>query len=467
MNMERIKKNIIIKFIIFGSLTFLFVTVAANINYSFSGLFVQDENRTAEMVRTGDRNTVTFNELSKLKNKAVFDKATGYSESISTVSNKFGCTVSDIKVVLTDADYASVYKNDILAGDFPDEKAVKMGEACVVISDQLAVELFKSIDIIGNEIWALGRKYTVSGVYKSSGSILYSMCGDGFDRIFIPYSSIDNYTEMPVDVIALLGKPDQSMINISRILDERFGGKISSYRMIDHSTTGVVFHQYFDLLLFAIGAMAILLTLIFFVKYSIREIKYIKGKTDSYYVSMLLKIEVKSVIRYLLVFLLCSICVILLMKCMQFKFIIADKYIPDDNIFDIRFYMKAFMDNRMTSNLYSSNIYSIFEYTCKNAFQIEIICVLGVIAFFVTAIMFFKLLVALDMNFLSIIKLVLISILAGGGTGICISIFSGLGAILPFKSWIIVLYFLLILYGVYSRHFADSMRYIVNYDLDG
>ena len=257
MNIEKIKKNTIVKFIITGTLAVFMSTFAFCTGWSFSDRLVYDMSQTVEMVRTGD-NTITYKELIKLKNRDEFHYVTGYSEIISGVSNRFGISEGGIKVVLTDAEYALAYKYDMLAGSFPDSQAVNRGEAYAVISDLLAVKLFKSIDVVGSEINVLGKEYTVAGLYKSSGSGLLSICGDGFDRMFIPYSSVDNYGEKVVDVITLLRKPEQGIIEVKTILDKYIGSKAYSHRLIDHSVSSVVIHQYFDLLLFAIGAFTII-----------------------------------------------------------------------------------------------------------------------------------------------------------------------------------------------------------------
>lgn len=445
MNVEKIRKSIIIKFIIFGSLAVLLATIVSNMNHSFIGLFTHDMNHTVEMVRTDDDNAVVFKDLLKLKNEAEFDKVSGYSEIISGVSNKFGVSKRDIKAVLIDAEYISIYKNEMLVGSFPDTQAMEKGESYTVISEQLAVNLFKSLDIIGNEIEVLGQKYTVVGVYKSKSSILWSLCGDGFDRLFVPYSSIDNYKDKSVDVIALLEKPEQSKDDVKILLETVLGSKMSSYEIIEHSISSIVFHQYFGLLIFVIGVLAILFTLIFFIKYSINTIRYLKKKADSYYISKIFKGEVRRVVCYLFVFLLCGVCIILLMKCIQFKFFIADRYIPDNNIFDVQFYIKVFINDIVTSNSHTSNVYSVCEYNYKNVFQLVLFCTFMFMIFFIVAHMFFNLLLVFDMNFSSILKLVIVIIIVGGAIGICTSTFLGLRAFLPFKTWMLMLYFLIIL----------------------
>lgn len=457
MNVEKIRKDVNIKFIIFGALAVLLATMVACINHSSGGIFAHDLGHTAEMVRVREDNPVTFKELSRLKNAAEWSGITGYSEMISGVSNKFGIGAGGIKAVLTDAECPSVYKNEMLAGSFFDEQAVKRGEAYAVISDQLAVKLFKTIDIIGNEIEALGKKYTVTGVYKNRSPVIWSLCGDGFDRIYVPYGSIDNYGEKSVDVLTLTGKPEERMADIKGKMNMELGGKMSSYRMIDYSVSNVVFHQYFDLLLFIIGAMAILHTLIFFIKYSVNTIRRFKKKAESFYFPEMLKTDRKRGACYLSVFLLCCACIILLYKSVQFEFIIADRYIPDDNIFDIRFYAKVFMNDIMTSNSYTGSACSILEHIYKNAFIVEWIGIFLFIIFFCVAVMLLKMLVSFETNFVSMVKSGFIIIFAGGITGICVSALLGIGVCMPLKPWMTVAYYLF-LRGILGVYYNETAR---------
>lgn len=442
MNIEKIKKNTVVKFMIIGAFAVLLSTVAFCIGQSFNNL-AYDMSKTVEVVRTGD-NTITFKELITLKNTDEFHHVAGYSELITGVSNSFGINEAGIKVVVTDAEYALAYKYDMLEGSFPDSQAINRGEAYAVISDLLAVKLFKSIDVVGSKINLLEKEYTVAGLYKSSGSTLLNMCQDGFDRVFIPYSSVENRGEQVVDVIALLRKPEQSIIETKAILDKYIGRKASSYRIIDYSVSRVVIHQYFNLALFIIGAFAILHTFIFIIKCTINTARYIKKKSDCYYIPEIIKTDTKLVISYLSVILLCCISIVLLIKNIQFEFVIADRYIPEDNIFDIGFYARVFMYDIMVSNSYTNKVNSLLEYIYRNALAVELFCTLMFAIFFCVTLMLRKILLSLGIRKLRMFGSYFIIMFAGGIAGIGISALMGLEVCLPAKFLIVVTYYYLV-----------------------
>jgi putative ABC transport system permease protein len=442
---ERAIKSAAAKSIAFGFLAVMLATVISSVNHSFNDIFLYDMSRTTEMIRTDDNNAVAFRDLQKLKNEAGVDVISGYGETVTAVLNKFGVSGNSLKIVLIDEDYPSIYKAGLLYGGFPDADMVKKGAAYAVISDQLALKLFMSLNIVGNEIETLGRKYIVSGVYKSRASVLWSLCGDGYDRVFIPYTSVDDYTERPVDIIALLENPDQNPADTEAEIEAVIGNKMTSYRIIRHSASGLVFHQYFDLLIFIIGSLTILFIILHFVRYTINTIKLLKKGADSDYISSLLRAGARRIMSNFLVLLLCCTGTAILIKSIRFKFFIADEFIPDDNIFDIQFYIEAAINNIMLSNSHTNNVYSIFAYCYRNILGAELFCTLLIAVFFIASNMFYNLLFHLDAGLKDLLLVILLIISAGGAAGLLASASLGLGVFFPIKVWTVLSCYLLII----------------------
>lgn len=455
LKVERLIKSVFVIFIVFGLLTVLLATIFANIYHSFNESFLFDMQRTAEMVRISDNNIITFEDLVYLKDEAGVDKVSGYSEIVAKVSNKLGIYSDGIKIALVDEDYASIYKHELLMGNFPDTDAVKKGKAYAVISDQLALKLFMSLDIVGNEIELLSRKYIVAGVYKRRNSILWSLCGDGYDRVFIPYTSIGNHSEMPVDIVALLKIADQSMYDIKAKLETIIENKMPSYKIIDHLASDAVSRQYFDLLIFIIGMAAIFYSVMFSIKYTMSTIRLFKEKANSYYISSLLRVDVRRVISNLSVIIICCAGVVFIANAIRFKFFIADKYIPDDNIFDLKFYIGAAVKDIMISNAYKINVYSLFEHYYRNILHIEIYCTLLITTLFIASHEIYKLLLYFDLKLKYLLLSVLSVILAGGAAGVLIAILLGLNTFFPIKVWTIILYYFMVL--AFLRSTSETM----------
>lgn len=462
MNVKKVVNSIAVGFIVFGSVTVLLATIIAVMNQSFNDMYLSDMEHTAEMVRISESNTISFKDLQYLKEESGVEKISGYSEIVALVSNKAGISGDDVKIVLVDEDYSSVYKYELIMGRFPDADSVKKGKAYAVISDQLALKLFMTYDIVGNEIIIMGQKHIISGVYISGNSIIRRLCGDGYDRVFIPYTGIDGYLEAPVDIAVLQMKPDQSVSEIKIKLNALIDQKMSSYIISDHMISSTIFHQYFDLLLFIIGMSAILFTVLFLIRYTICIYRVLKKKLEAYYVRSLVEVDKREVISILSVFFIGAVCIVFILNVIRFKFIIADRYIPDDNIFDMQFYINTAIKDRMIANSYKINVHSIFDYYFKNILQFNIYCTLLISVFFIISNMLYNLLLQLGVKLKKIMSAALFIIFAGGATGVLIAVSSGFDAYYPIKLWMIISYYLFIKFFSWKIHKSNHIIFWKN-----
>jgi len=430
-------------FVAFGTLAVLLITIIAAMSHSFGSMFLLDMERTAEMVRVSDANTITFGDLKQLKKEADAEKISGYSEMIALVSNKAGVRKDGTKIVMIDEDFPSVYKYELIAGGFPDADLLRKGKAYAVISDQLALGLFMSIDVVGNEIEIMGDKFTVSGVYKSKGSIFWKLSGDGFDRVFIPYTSIDGCMEIPVDILALLRKQNHPITDVKARIDAITGQKASSYEIYDHMTSLVVSRQYFDLLIFIVGIAAISFTLAFLTKCAVCVIRLYKKQSSIYYTKDLLKADFRRILGILSLFLISAAGIVLIFHMIRFRFIIADKYIPEDNIFDMQFYVNAAIKDSIKANSYKINVRSMIVHYQKSVMYINIFCSLLISVFIIISTMLYNLLLQSGAEIKNILSAVAIIILAGGASGVAAAVLLGFGAYLHVKGWLVVFCYLL------------------------
>lgn len=444
-------------FVAFGTLAVLLITIIAIMDHSFGGMFLVDMERTAEMARVSDTNTITFSNLKQLKTEAEVEKISGYSEMVALVSNKAGIRKDGIKVVLIDEDYSSIYKYKFIAGGFPDTDSVRKGRAFAVISDRLALELFMTIDVVGNEIEIMGDKFTVFGVYKSKDSVFWRLSADGFDRVFIPYTGTDGYMEMPIDILALLKKQDQHISDIKSRIDTITGLKSSSYEAYDHSASAVVFRQYFDLLIFIIGIVAILFTVVFLIKCTVCIIVRYKKRIKANYARDLLRADFRKILGILSVFSMGVAGMVLIFHMIRFRFVIADKYIPEDNIFDMQFYINAAIKDIMTANSYKINVRSLFEHYRTSVAYINVFCTSLILVFVTISTMLYNLLLKSGAKSKNVLLAISIIIFAGGASGVAAAVLLGFDAYFPVKCWLVVFYYLLTI--LLSRKFHTQFLF--------
>lgn len=447
---KRIIRDLNAGFFVFSSLAVILITIIALMNYSLGGMLLFDIESTAEMVRVSDSNIFSFSDLKHLKAEAGLEKISAYSEMIALVSNRAGICKDGMKVVLVDEDYSSIYKYEMIEGRFPDEDSVRKGKAYAVISDQLALRLFMTLRVVGNEIEIMGEEYTIFGVYKSRSSVFWTLSGDGFDRVFIPYTAIDSYMELPVDIMALVKKQEQHINDTKIRIDAITGQKVSSYEINDYTTSGVVSHQYFDLLVYIIGLAAILFTIVFLARYAAYLIRRCKKKLNSYYAGNLLKTDFKEILGLLSVFIAGIVVMALIANMIAFDFIVADKYIPDDNIFDTHFYISAAMKDSILANSYKINIYSVVENYRRGIMRINIYCALLISVFIVISTMLYRLLLKAGARGKSILWTVLTTVVLGGALGVMMAILLGFEAYCPVKIWLLMLYYYYILLSLHK-----------------
>lgn len=441
MDIQRLKKSAGAAFVMFGSLAVLFAAVLSSLNNSFSSVYISKTGYVAELVRTGAvSSAVTFEELEEIKAENKNKRITGYSEIATVVSNKYGLTETGIKAVLTDIDYSFFYQKEMINGIFPDVQAFEKAEAYAVISDRLAFRLFKTTDVVENEINLLGRRFKIISVYRSNSSVVWDLCGDGFDRIYIPYNSIDNGPETAVNVLAVLKSESQSSFGTPVKTGTKLDSRLGTYRVVDHSELNHLVQQYNNLMAFILGAVAIILTLKFIYGYSKNAIKHLKMKADSYYIPEMLKAEWKRVVLNITVLVFCCFGMYAIISLTRFKLYVPDRFIPEDNLFDLSFYFQRLLKDIQTASSYRSSPYSLLELVFNNILQTGIICIIAILFSFISAMLFYKLLLLTDIKARDIAAAPLFIVVTGGIAGFVMSALLGLQVSVPAKIWAVMAY---------------------------
>jgi putative ABC transport system permease protein len=266
----------------------------------------------------------------------------------------------------------------------------------------------------------------------------------------VPYSSFDKGLRTPIDVISFIRPPEQDIYKIVNILETNLGRSLASYDIAEYSEISGMSHQYSNLFIFIAGLVSILLTAMFVFRYSINTVKIIKEKADLYYPKQLFKVERRRIIINAAVILMCCIITVGIIYIIRFKFIVPDRYIPYDNIFDIKFFMDNIISDIHAAALSSDSFVSILSYKQNLFMKIEMFCVVLISILFIAAAMFFRLLTRMDTKLPRVLKASFFAIFSGAAAGLGISAFLGIEFFLPVKSMIILLYFFFIrgCYGI-------------------
>lgn len=439
--MNAVIRSVKHKFLVFGTIVAILLIIYGCVNQTFLISNGNDIDSIVEFVRRDNSaNIITYNNFISHNNIDV-KNTTAYSEIVGDISNKFSVKEREIKITLIDDRYSSTYKKNMIAGSFPDLDDIEGGKRYIVISDSLSNKLFKSIDTIGNELHIFGEKYIVIGIYANNNSLLWRMFGDGFDRAFIPYLSIKGGIEKPIDVLAIKRKQEQSLYDIENLLKSQFQDNLSGYKLLNYTNTYNMLNRYDGLVIFLIGIFAIKYTLNFIIRYLIKFIKKIKEQDDYYCSSGNLGAKVKKITLGIFTIILCGLGIAYMISFMKFKFYMPDSYIPDDNIFDLNFYLEQFLLGIKEKNIVSNIKYSYLEYLYQNVISFNFFCSFLLIVFMIVTASFFQLIKLEEKKYSNILMYILIAMITGSIVGLILSFALGFEIYVPIKAFVVVIYF--------------------------
>ncbi|MFT8314416.1 MAG: ABC transporter permease [Clostridium sp.] len=387
MNIKRIiKLKFIISLIVLIILIIFSTYFNLNLNKNVSNIL--EYKKTNKSLSTND-NGITFAELNKVKEKYKEFTFTGYKETLCDVKNKYGNSPGKkikTKMVLTDENYFSLYPYKMIEGGKIDFLSVENGNKVAVISDILANNLFKSTKVIGDIITLNNENYKIVGVYKENQSFIYSTSEDGYERIYVPYTSYttkDKNQSLFLDIFSTRETVKVTYKNINNNLIRTLGGNLSLYNMINYTTLKKISFQYAQILYFIIGICGI----IFLIKIALKYFKvltvFFKEKLKTNYFSQILINNKKEILFTSSKILLCLASIVIIFNLIKFNITIDNKYLPNDNVFDISFYRKTIIDNMQLRNANESGFSNVYDRYITDVTNIEKIILLGEIITFV------------------------------------------------------------------------------------
>lgn len=399
MNMNKIiKLRFIISLVILSILVIVSIYFNLNLNKNISN--VLEYEKINKSLSTNDSG-ITFEELNKVKETYKNLTFTGYKEISCAIKNKYGNSPSEeikTKMVLTDEKYFSLYPYKMVQGGKIDFLSVKNGNKIAVISDILAINLFKSIKVIGNTITLSNVKYKIVGVYKENQSLTYSASEDGYERIYVPYSS---YTvsganeKLFLDIFTTKDASQTGYNNINNKLTKTIGGNISLYNMVDYTTLKKISFQYIHMFYFIIGICVIVVLIKITFKYLKNLVAFFREKLKISYFNDILSDNKKGIVIVFSKIILSLISVLIIFNLIKFNIVIEDKYLPPDNIFDVSFYTKTIVDDIQLKNANEDGFSNVYNRYLNNVNHIENMAFLGEVVIFIIIIINGKLLLSL------------------------------------------------------------------------
>ncbi|MGN0502745.1 MAG: ABC transporter permease [Ruminococcus sp.] len=299
----------------------------------------------------------------------------------------FCCEYDEIKineetvsVVLVNENYLDIM--NVSKDGIADENAGNK-EKVAVISNQLALKLFFTVQAENKDLNIFGKAFKITDVYNNSSDFINEISKDGKERIYIPYTCSENYSNINVESIAF------SNNSPSAPLIEQMD--LSQYHSVDFSEKSKVIHTFEHMLCFCFfaGFSIIALRIWYFLcrKY-FSEIK--NNLKENYFLKSINSIPQKYLLT-ILVGIGTPLVLLVIFSCSDFSVYIASEYIPNDNIFDVSHYLNAIIENANLSNSIALTGDNYLSVLYSNTFEIIIwLFALFVFNFSITTFMILK-----------------------------------------------------------------------------
>lgn len=255
----------------------------------------------------------------------------------------FCCELEEVKineetvsVVLVDENFLDVMnicKDKISTGNV------------VIISNNLALKLFFNTRAENDELELYDKTFKIEYVYNESSGFINDISKDGKERIYIPYTYVENYRNLYVDSIAYSN--DSPSAPLIEQMD------LSQYHSVDFSEKSKVIHTFEHMLyLILYTGFCIIALRIWYLLFR-RYFSEIKNNLKvNYFLKSINSIPQKYVL-IILVGIGIPVILLVIFACSDFSVYIASKYIPNDNIFDVSHYLNAIIENANQTNLIS------------------------------------------------------------------------------------------------------------------
>ncbi len=128
---------------------------------------------------------VTYDEYQYIKRNVPDVEAVSFALNVPSETIKYEeNTVSNVEIGAITHEYYDIEALQIANGRFFNESESNSGSPVIILGDEIAENLFGSIDPLGKKVRLYGRKFTVIGVLKKEGMGLFGNSKD--TAIFLP-----------------------------------------------------------------------------------------------------------------------------------------------------------------------------------------------------------------------------------------------------------------------------------------
>jgi putative ABC transport system permease protein len=450
MNLEFVRKYLIRNLIICFSVSAVLINLSGGVVQTFleyagsSSNMIEINLTNSDKVNSqavtltwnGGNKTIGLDQIELLK-KRYEDCQISYSSELSAILTSYK-KKHDVKAVLCDSSYLT-FGISMTEGGFFQEMDEQYGLNRIVISDKLSAALFSSYETIGNRIELFDQIYIIVGVYKTDESILTGINSDGYERVYLPYKSITDYQEVPVQCIRLKGEALKNDSFRTEKLEQHLTDIMNihsiPYRITDFYVKIRVLSQISITILFIILLAAFLLLIKTVYRYINKNLTVLRESAGNSGFLEAVKSNAGLSLKTAAAVIGLFFGLIFILKFAVPDLYIDQKFIPYDNIFDFGFYAEQIKKAVISANINRTYGLSQMEYCYWAAMRINIFILVLFMVFFLFAVRCLKLLAALRIRLNELAEIFLISLAIGNIISIIVSHIASLAVsitILPF-----------------------------------
>lgn len=311
----------------------------------------------------------TVSELEKL-----FERITDKGIAFCSEGKETKVKEETVTTVLVNENWFSDYKTEI-NGENISIQNIDNRDKVAIIGSSLALKLFFTTDAVGKKICIDGNQYTICGVICENESLINKFSADDKRRVYVPYTTAENYGDRTVDMIVY-----DNSVYTGAIVEQMDLPQYYSVNLNEKNQTLSSFEHILYLAIF-IGFSIIALKLWY--RFSRKFFEEIKENLKlNYFLKSLKNIPLKYVALVLIFAGIPAVLLIVFNIC-DFSIFIPSKYIPNDNIFDISNYLNVLVDNAQTLNSQSLTgnpmLVNLFSRTFTASLWLTIIFLISII----------------------------------------------------------------------------------------
>ncbi|HYE83739.1 MAG TPA: ABC transporter permease [Clostridia bacterium] len=252
--------------------------------------------------------------------------------------------------------YSMFHRVDLLSGSFitPGNK----DEMVAVVDEDLANELFNNKNVIGMYIELYGQKFRIIGVMETDESIIHTLTGNGYGRIYIPaeqmleYDDTSRITSLEVKASdkGTTGRNIGSMEEALASIDKN----ASDYKILDYNIELMLLNEKAQINTFICSAAIIIILLLSIIRRITDAYTIINSSLKENYFRNVLKPHYRKLVLATLEAIAASALIYLVWETVRFDAYIPAEYIPDDPT-DLGFFtdlFKSLMQKRVQSTGY-------------------------------------------------------------------------------------------------------------------